>query len=98
MNEELPLKQKLNLETAQISWQELELFFAKGCLLQVEKGLDLVTIAEQVASNQKDQIEALILNKKIAFVTAEWAKKNCQPTTQVWAVVIAPYVICQLIN
>lgn len=93
---ELSLHQKLNLETAKICWKEIEMFFAKGNLLQVSSGLDLVTIAEQIASDQQPQIEALILNKKIEFATPDWVKKNCQSSTELWAVVVAPYVICQL--
>ncbi|TQV87483.1 DUF2288 family protein [Aliikangiella coralliicola] len=93
---ELTTKQKLNLETAQISWKELQLFFAKGNLLRVSEHKDLVEVAEKIASNQQDDVETLILSKEIAFATPQWVKKNCQPTTQLWAVVVAPYVLCQL--
>ena len=93
---ELNLKQKLNLETAKIGWKELELFFAKGVLLCVAASEDLITVAEQIASNQQDEIEALITEKKIEFVTPEWARGNCQSATELWAVVVTPYVLCQL--
>ena len=96
--QELTLKQKLNLETAQISWKELQLFFAKGNLLRVSENKDLIEVAEKIASNQQDEVETLILSKEIAFITPEWVKKNCEPTTQLWAVVIAPYVLCQLVS
>lgn len=90
-------KHKLNLETAKISWKELELFFAKGNLLVIEPDEDLVEVAELIASNQPDKIEKLILDKKISFVVPDWVRKNCQPTTDLWAVVVAPYVLCQLV-
>lgn len=93
---ELTLKQKITLETAKISWKELELFFAKGNLLQVSTNKDLVEVAEQIASNQEQDIEKLILAKDIEFVTPEWAKNNCSNSPTLWAVVVAPYVICQI--
>ncbi len=93
---DITLKQKLNFETARISWKEIETFFAKGVLLQIEAGEDLVNTADLIASNNVKEIENLILNKKIAFATPEWVKKNCLPNTELWTVVVAPYVVCQL--
>ncbi|MCW8878916.1 MAG: DUF2288 domain-containing protein [Kangiellaceae bacterium] len=97
-DEELTLEQKLNLETAKIKWKELELFFAKGSLIRVEIGSDLVSVAKLVAENQHQEIEILIANKQIEFVTPSWAKKHCKSDTELWAVVVAPYVLCQPAN
>ena len=94
--DEIPLKERLNLETAKISWKEIEAFFAKGTLLQIEESEDLVNVAELIAANNEKEIETLIVNKKIAFATTDWVRKNCKPTTQLWTVVVAPYVLCQL--
>lgn len=96
--EELPLKEKINFETAKIPWKELEIFFAKGKLLYVSEDQDLVSVAKKIAENQAKKIEKLILNKNISFATAEWVKNNCQAITPIWAVVVAPYVICQIAN
>ena len=93
---EIPLKQKLNLETAKISWKELQVFFAKGSLLQIEATEDLLSVAELIAANDESAIESLILNQKIGFATPEWVKNNCTQTTPLWTLVIAPYVLCQL--
>ncbi|WP_444994108.1 DUF2288 family protein [Aliikangiella sp. IMCC44359] len=97
-NQELPLKTKINLETAIVHWKELELFFAKGSLICVTNNCDLVTVASQIASNQKEEIETLILDRSIQFVTPEWAKKYCLDNPKLWAVVVAPYVLCQLVQ
>lgn len=93
----IPLKQKLNLETAKISWKEIESFFAKGNLLQIETDRDLVEVGELIASNNEKEIEKLILEKKIAFATPDWVKKHCQANTELWTLVVAPYVLCQLV-
>ena len=93
---EIPLQQKLNLETGIITWKELELFFAKGNLLRVQHDEDLIAVAELIALNQEKELSLLIENSKINFVQADWVKKNCQPSSEFWAVVVAPYVICQI--
>ncbi|MET1253837.1 DUF2288 family protein [Aliikangiella maris] len=92
----LPLKTKLNLETAKLKWKELELFFAKGNLLVVSTRRDLIEVAAQIAENKKDEIETLILNKDIEFAGPQWVKTNCQNNPDLWTVVVAPYVVCQL--
>jgi hypothetical protein len=94
--DELPLDQKLNMETAKLSWRELEVFFAKGTLLQVALGEDLIATAELIATNNQSELEKLIVDKKIEFATPEWIRSNCQPTTELWTLVVAPYVLCQL--
>ena len=94
--DELPLDLKLNMETAKLSWKELEIFFAKGTLIQVAKGEDLIAIAELIACNNQDELEKLIESKKIEFATPEWIRNNCLPATELWTLVVAPYVLCQL--
>jgi len=92
----LSLKERLNLETAKISWKELEVFFAKGNLLTVSSGQNLINVAEQIASDKQNEIESLILSKNIEFASPSWVKENCANNPTLWAVVVAPYVVCQL--
>ncbi len=94
--DKLPLDLKLNMETAKLSWKELEVFFAKGTLLQVAVGEDLITTAELIATNNQNELEKLIVSKKLEFATPEWIRNSCQPTTELWTLVVAPYVLCQL--
>jgi hypothetical protein len=92
----LSIAEKLNLETAVVAWKEIERFFARGNLLQVEPGCDLINVAQAIAENDATKIESLIGQNKIAFATIEWVKAHCQAETQLWTLVVAPYVICQL--
>ena len=87
---------KLNLETATISWKELELFFAKGKLLVIEETMDLVKVASIIASNDTEALSELIEKHDVAFPSTDWVKKHCNPETKLWAVVVSPYVIAQL--
>lgn len=96
MSEQLSTQQKLNLETASIEWKDLQLFFAQGKLLVVKPNSDLVNVASLIADNELKALEDLIKQQQIEFATPKWVKENCQQTTLVWAVVVSPYVICQL--
>jgi len=44
---------RLNLETARISWQELERHFARGELLTVIPALDLVQVGVNMINDDK---------------------------------------------
>ena len=46
-NTELLSKDKVNLETSKIAWQELQRFFASGAAVFVAAELDLVEVAYQ---------------------------------------------------
>lgn len=96
MSEELSTQQKLNLETASIEWKDLQLFFAQGKLLVVEPNSDLVKVASLIADNQLKELESLIEQQNIEFATPDWARNNCEQNTSLWAVVVSPYVVCQL--
>jgi len=44
-------REKINLETSQIPWQQLQRFFAKGEVLFVASELDLVDVAYQFSQD-----------------------------------------------
>jgi hypothetical protein len=92
------LFQKLNQETAKISWTELERFFASGNLVLVNQSLDLIDVGMSIAEDKKFDIEKWMLEKNLSPVTdiqaMEW--QNEQPTF--WALVIKPWVLVQKVN
>jgi len=92
------LKSKLNLETAKINWSELQRFFAQGKVLITDQDTDLVSIAELCANNQSDQIDKLINKRIINLVNDDQARKWIENDSQVWAVVVAPWVLVQETN
>ena len=51
---------KLLGETAVISWAELQPFFARGALLQVDAALDLVEVAEALAGDDREKVAAYV--------------------------------------
>ena len=96
MIEELSQKEQLNLETAVIHWKALETFFAQGKLLIVAPSGDLVDTASIIAENSVTKLETLINSQMIEFASPEWVRKHCTDKTDLWAVVVSPYVLAQL--
>ena len=89
------LRAKLNLETAQLAWRELERHFARGSVIKVGAGVDLVDAALQVAENNTSTVQAWLADGRIARAeladAEDWHAR--QPTF--WAVVVAPWVLIQ---
>ena len=92
------LHAKLNLETAKIPWRDLQRFFAQGKVLLVSTDHDLVTIAAHIAADQAKVIDSLVKASTLSLVTDEQAKDMIEQDSQVWAVVIAPWVLIQQIS
>ncbi|MCW8856512.1 MAG: DUF2288 domain-containing protein [Kangiella sp.] len=87
---------KLNGETAIVAWKEIERFFAKGNLLLIEQGVDLINCAADLSLDNAEAIKPLIDSEKIQRMPLEFVKENCQPETEFWSVVVAPYILAQL--
>ncbi len=96
MTPELTTQEKLNLETAVLSWKELEICFAQGKLLIVDSSCDLIEVATQLSESNLSDIQKLIDKNLIQFASPEWIKNNCHPDTPLWTLVVAPYVVSQL--
>jgi len=89
------LRAKLNLETARLGWPELERHFARGDVIKVAVGVDLIDAALHLAENNTATVEAWLADGRIARAeladAEDWHAR--QPTF--WAVVVAPWVLIQ---
>ena len=94
-NEISDLYAQLLGETAQISWAEVMTQFAKGNVLWVASDQDLVTVAEHIINDDKKQVSALMQQKALHILTDETALDYSQRDPELWAVVIAPWVLVQ---
>ncbi|WP_049722713.1 DUF2288 domain-containing protein [Gilvimarinus polysaccharolyticus] len=95
MTDDNLLKAKVNLETAQIPWHELQRFFASGAAIYVAPGLDLTAVATAMADDNAAQIEQWMRADQVQPVTDAQAKQWFDTNTTVWAVVIKPWVVVQ---
>lgn len=91
----VPLAKKLNFETAQITWKELEQYFAGGKVVSVDKSLDLLVVAEQIVADNAPLMKEWMDSAKVGQVSdtqaAQWSEQN----SVLWAVVIKPWILVQ---
>ncbi|MFM2318565.1 MAG: hypothetical protein RLZZ215_1186 [Pseudomonadota bacterium] len=92
---ELPLKTRLNLETARITWQELGFFFARGRVLQVATDLDLIEVASALANDETQQVSTWLHAQQVRVLPDQMAKAWATDDHSLWAVVVAPWVLVQ---
>lgn len=90
-----PLYLSLLAETAKIGWPELERFFARGILLHVARDLDLVSVAEAIASDDKAQVTQWLSAGFVERMPAETAADFAARDPNLWAVVVSPWVCVQ---
>ena len=89
------LRAKLNLETAQLAWPELERHFARGVVIKVAPGMDLVEAALQVAENNAATVQQWLTEGRIAKAELSDAEDWHARQPMFWAVVVAPWVMIQ---
>lgn len=89
------LKTTINQQTATINWCELERFFAAGKAVFVAQHLDLIDVAEQLINDNVQQFEIWRQAHAVQAVSDEQARSWHETNQQVWAVVIAPWVLVQ---
>jgi len=89
------LRAKLNLETAQLQWPQLERHFARGNVIKVTVGMDLVEVALNVAENNTATVQAWLADGRIARADMPDAEDWHVRQPAFWAVVVAPWVLVQ---
>jgi hypothetical protein len=89
------MRQKINLETAQIEWGELQREFARGVVVVVGKDLDLVDVAMVLNKDDTARFEAWVRENKIHRALDDDAKRWNETKPVFWSVVVAPWVLVQ---
>ncbi len=93
---EIPLeKAKVNLETSLIAWHELQRFFAAGLAIAVDNSLDLVEVAYRFSIDDKNQVQDWMQQQLVAAVSDQQAMDWFQQNSEVWAVVVKPWILVQ---
>ena len=86
---------EMNSQTGRIGWTELERHFARGVIIRVASGLDLVDVALQVVRNNTTQLEQWMADGSVIRATDDDAREWGQSSPQLWAVVASPWVLVQ---
>jgi len=95
MNSKPHTLEALHAETARISWSGLERHFARGVVIQVAEALDLVEVAVSFANDDKPAVERWLTSGELQRLSVETAKAWSADEHQLWAVVVAPWVLVQ---
>jgi len=96
-DEALPLREKLNLETGRMDWPALARHFARGVVIKVDAGLDLVEVAAALARDDKARVAQWLNQGRIAKAEVADAQAWNDGQASFWAVVVAPWVLVQAI-
>lgn len=92
------LKAKLNAETGRVAWQELQRHFARGVVVNVSAQLDLVEVAFHFTRDNQAVVNDWLEQGLVAQATADDAKGWHDSQCKFWAVVVAPWVLVQVIT
>ena len=92
------LTQKLNRETAKISWRELQRFFAAGRAVYVSEDSDLIAMAKLFAADDASAIKAKMDTSDIGLIDDETAADWYNNDVTVWALVVSPWVLVQRVS
>jgi hypothetical protein len=95
MTDRETLRAKLNLETAQLAWPELERHFARGDVVRVAVGVDLIEAALLIAENDAAEAQAWLSDGRMSRADMNDAEDWHARQVQFWAVVVAPWVLVQ---
>lgn len=82
-------------ETAKIPWKDLQLFYAKGSLVKVCAGLDLVEVAARVSLDAEQAVSHWVAKGLLQKVEDDDARVWFSQSADLWAVVVSPWVLVQ---
>lgn len=89
------LRAQYHGQTARIRWHELQAAFARGNVIDVAAGLDLVEVAVQLGLDNAAQFERWISAGSVAPLSDDQALAWYDANQELWAVVAPPWVLVQ---
>ena len=89
------LRANINNETSQISWLELQRFFAGGWLIYVSSDTNLLDVAVAFSLDNKDEVSKWLTSGEVAKVSDDQAKQWFKENTTFWSTVVKPWVLIQ---
>ena len=91
-------KALINGQTGRIGWQELQRHFARGVVQCVGSEVDLIEVALHFIQDDKTAVAQLMDSGQLAPASEEDARNWHQSDAELWAVVIAPWVLVQAVK
>ncbi len=98
IDSDIDVRQLLNVQTGKVSWPEIQRHFARGVVIKVNPGLDLIEVATKIVQDDITAIESLSHAADISKATMDDARCWEEAQPMFWAVVVAPWVLVQPIE
>lgn len=89
------IRAKITAETARINWLDLQKFYAAGSVITVDSTVDLIDVAFAFSRDNQAQVAEWLASNLVERTTEEQAKHWYSTQTELWAVVISPWVLVQ---
>jgi len=89
------IRARLNLETSRIRWHELQTYYARGQVVLVGNGLDLLDVASELTADNRTLFEHWLATGDVGDVSPDMARAWYDGNAELWAVVVAPWVLVQ---
>ncbi len=89
------VRKKLNHDTAKITWGALHDHQQIECVIAVSIDLDLIDVACEFTFDNHNQVKAWLEQAQINKVSDEQAQQWNTQERELWAVVVAPWVLVQ---
>lgn len=94
-NDPAVIRQKLNHDTAKIKWGALHEHQQIECVIAVSTDLDLIDVACEFTLDNHDLVKVWLERAEITKVSDEQAQQWKIEERELWAVVVAPWVLVQ---
>ncbi len=92
---ETDLRASFNAETGKLGWSELERHFARGVVIVVAAGVDLVDVAVKMTEDDKVAIKSWMDSGQFRHPEIDDARDWLDRQPEFWSVVVAPWVLIQ---
>ncbi len=92
---ELDVKVRLNLETGIIAWKDLVPHFARGVVIKVLEGRDLVQVGDAMAQDNTALLQQWLQDESVSRASDDDARDWTAREPDFWCVVTAPWVLVQ---
>ena len=89
------LRREYHGQTARIRWHELQPHYARGSVVVVYPGLDMVEVAVQLGMDNANRFQHWIETAQVALACDEQARRWYEVDASLWAVVAPPWVLVQ---
>jgi hypothetical protein len=94
-NNEIHTHDLLNAQTGRLGWTELARYFARGLVVCVAPGEDLLAIAEVLIADDSAALTQMLEAGRLHRADDRDARRWEAQQSSFWAVVVAPWVLVQ---